>query len=243
MAQATLVDTQIKEGKRLIDRLHYEGVTVNGAAWIKESESGDWYLYLITPLVTEEGDRKPAYRQVNDVISEMEKEGFGMDPFAKKVIGPHDPVAKAIVANRSGSPTGPPNPFYGSRLGDLAIDEAYIYPRPPTHEEAGGIKVWECGGIDPKPGIGPAGLCRVLLMDLGSQTILERSDRTYRGVMHKPQPLSGGQIEVTWTEGGLVRIVGSAADHCWKWSQPRGTWVEGGCPPDEVAKVIITAMG
>ena len=135
MAQATLVEMQINEGQRLIDRLVQEGVAVTAAAWVKESESGDWYLYLVTPLVSEGGGKRPAYHRINTVIREMHKEGFGMDPYDKKVIGPHDRIAKDMVANRGGRPGGPPTPFRGSRLGDLAVEETYIYPRPATAEK------------------------------------------------------------------------------------------------------------
>jgi hypothetical protein len=131
MAQATLVEIQINEGQRLVDRLVQAGVAVTAAAWVKESEGGDWYLYLVTPLVAEGGGKRPAYHRINAVIREMLKEGFGMDPFAKKVVGPHDPVARDIVANRNGRPGGSPTPFRGTRLGELAVDEAYIYPPPP----------------------------------------------------------------------------------------------------------------
>jgi hypothetical protein len=131
MAQATLVEMQINEGQRLIDRLTQEGVDVTAAAWVKESESGDWYLYLATPLVSEAGGKRPAYHRINSVIREMQKEGFGMDPFEKKVIGPHDPIAKDIVANQSDRSGRPLTPFRGSQLGDLAVEEAYIYRRAP----------------------------------------------------------------------------------------------------------------
>jgi hypothetical protein len=122
----------IKDGQRLIDRLAKEGVAVTAAAWVKESESGDWYLYLATPLVTDDGGKRPVYHRVNEAISELQEEGFGMDPFAKKVIGVHDPIAADMVAHRAGRPGGPPTPFRGSRLGDLAVEEAFIYPRPAT---------------------------------------------------------------------------------------------------------------
>jgi hypothetical protein len=131
MAQATLVELQINEGQRLIDRLAQAGIIVTAAAWVKESESGDWYLYLATPLVSEGGGKRTAYHRINTVIREIQKEGFGMDPFAKKVIGLHDPIARDMAANRGGRSGGPPTPFRGSRLGDLAVEEAYIYP-PPT---------------------------------------------------------------------------------------------------------------
>ncbi|MBI1915981.1 MAG: hypothetical protein HYS12_14785 [Planctomycetes bacterium] len=241
MAQAALVEMQIKEGQTLIERLTHEGIEVTAAAWIKESESGDWYFYLATPLVSEGGATKAAYRRVNAVIREMEKEGFGMDPFEQKVIGPHNPIARDMVAHR-GRLTRTPKRFWGSRLGNLAIEEAYIYPPPPaTPEELAGIQLWECGRIELRPGIGPAGLCRVVVIDLQTQTVVQR--RTYRGTMANPQSLVDGQLEVTWAEGGAVRIIGAAAAQRWRWSQPRGNWEEGGQPPDEVLQAIFTAMG
>jgi hypothetical protein len=244
MAQATLVEMQIQDGQRLIDRLAREGVPVTAAAWVKESESGDWYLYLATTLVSESGGKRPAYRRVNAVIREMQKEGFGMDQFEKKVISPHDPIAKDIVANRSGRPGGAPTLFRGSRLGELAVEEAYIYPPLPTPEEEAGIELWECGGIQLKPGIGPAGRCRVVVIDLKNQTVLQ--NRTYRGPMANSQSLSEGQGEVTWAEGGAVRIIGTGLDSSkqrWVWSQPRASWEQGGRPPDQILQAIFTSMG
>jgi hypothetical protein len=166
MAEATLVDMELKEGQRLIDRLAQEGVVVTAAAWVKESESDDWYLYIVTPLVGEEGEKRTAYHRVNEVIREMQEEGFGMDPFAKKTIGPNDPIAKDLIAHREGRPGGSPIPFRGSRLGDLDIEEAYIYPRSPTPEEAAGMQLWEHGEVELRPRIGPAGLCRDVVIDL-----------------------------------------------------------------------------
>jgi hypothetical protein len=247
MAQATLVEMQVNEGQRLIDRLAQEGVAVTAAAWAKESESGDWYLYLATPLVGEEGATRPAYLQVNRVIREMQKEGFEMDPFAKKVIGPHDPIARDMVLNRGGRPGGHPSLFRGSRLGELDVEEAYIYPPPPTPEQAAGIQLWECGGITVKPGIGHAGLCRVVVIDLENQSVLKDSDRNYRGPMDNPQTLRQGKLEVTWVQGGALRIVdsniGLASSHRWRWSQPRMVWEEGGCPSDNIVQAVLAAMG
>src|SRR6266852_5971064 len=120
MAQTALVEMQIKEGQTLIERLTHEGIEVTAAAWVKESDSGDWYLYLATPLVGEDRATRPAYRRVNTVIREMENEGFGMAPFEQKVIGLHDPIAKALISHRNTRPGGPPTPFRGSRLGELA---------------------------------------------------------------------------------------------------------------------------
>jgi len=61
MAQIPLVETQLKDGQTLIDRLTRDGIAVKAAAWALESESGDWYLYLATPLVPEGGGTRNAY--------------------------------------------------------------------------------------------------------------------------------------------------------------------------------------
>src|SRR5262249_50714124 len=135
MAQTALVETQIKEGQTFLDRLTHEGIEVTAAAWVKESDGGYWFLYLATPLVREEGAKDSAYRRVNNVLRKMEDEGFRMNAIEKKVIGPHDPIAKDMIANRKTHPGGPPTPFQGYRLGELYVDEAYIYPPPATPEE------------------------------------------------------------------------------------------------------------
>jgi hypothetical protein len=132
MAQGTLVELQLKEGQRLIDRLLHEGVAVTAAGWLRETESGEWYLYLATPLVVEGGGKRAAYRRVNDVIRDMERDGFSIDPFEIKVIGSHDPIARDLVAQQAGRPARTPTRFRGSRLGELAVEESYIYP--PTAE-------------------------------------------------------------------------------------------------------------
>jgi hypothetical protein len=136
MDQAALVEMQIQDGQRLIERLAQEGVAVTAAGWVKESESGLWFLYLATPLVGDDGATRPAYRRVNTLIRAMQKEGFGIDPLEIKVIGPHDPIARDMAAQRDGRLARTPAWFRGSRLGELAVEEAYIYPPTAEPEEA-----------------------------------------------------------------------------------------------------------
>jgi hypothetical protein len=240
MAQATLVELQITEGQRLIDRLIRAGVDVTAAAWVKESDSGDWYLYLVTPIVAADGATRPAYRRVNNVIREMQEEGFGMDPFEKKVVGPHNAIAKDIMANRGGRPGGPPTPFRGSRLGDLPVEEAYIYPPSPTPEEIVGMQLWDCGDMTLKPGVGLMGRCRVVVIDVATNDRLK--DSKYHGIMADPMFLESGKLEVTWAEGGALRIVDSSSSQRWRWSQARITWDESGCPPNRIWEPILAVM-
>jgi hypothetical protein len=139
MAQATLVEMQITDGQRLIDRLIREGVAVTAAGWVKESESGDWYLYLATSLVGEGGGTTPAYRRLIAVIRAMQEEGFWIDPFEIKAIGPHNPIARDMVAHRGRRPAPIPTRFRGARLGELSVEEAFLYPPTANPEEVVGV--------------------------------------------------------------------------------------------------------
>jgi hypothetical protein len=128
MDQGPLVAMQLEDGQRLLDRLAAEGVEVTAAFWAKESEYGEWYLYLVTPLVGENGVTRAAYRRVIAVTDALRRQGFEFDPFEVKAIGPSDPIAKAAVAARDRSPGRRLTRFRGSRLGELDVEEAYIYP-------------------------------------------------------------------------------------------------------------------
>jgi hypothetical protein len=139
MDQVALVETQIQDGQRLLDRLARVGVLVTAAAWVKESESGQWFLYLVTPLVGEDGAKRPAYRRVNAVVRLLQQEGFTIDPFEIKVIGPHHPFARDLLAYWDRRPIRTPTWFRGSRLGELAVEVAYFYPLRTGPKEAAGV--------------------------------------------------------------------------------------------------------
>lgn len=128
MDQGPLVELQIQDGQRLIDRLVGEGIAVTVACWVKESESGQWFLYLATPLVGPDGATRPAYRRVIAVIRVLHQEGFGIHPLEVKVIRPTSPVAEAVLAWQRQHPGKRPTWYRGTRLGELDIEGAYIYP-------------------------------------------------------------------------------------------------------------------
>lgn len=102
------------------------------------------------------------------------------------------------------------------------------------------MQIWQCGRIELKPGIGPAGRCRVVVIDRDNQTVVQ--DRRYHDTMANPPSLLHGQVAVTWCEDGAVRILGSAAKERWMWSQPRVAWEQGGCPPAKILDAILTAV-
>jgi hypothetical protein len=70
MDTVTLVEAQIEDGQRLLDRLVEEGLVVRAACWVKPVEEDRWSLYIATPVVDEKG-AAPAYRQVYRVLRSL----------------------------------------------------------------------------------------------------------------------------------------------------------------------------
>jgi hypothetical protein len=126
MDQSALVILQMDEGKQLINQLLAEGVPVTGAGWLKETENDQWYLYLVTPLVSKDGATKGAYRRVNHVLGQM-TELSNIRWLEIKVIAPTDPVAQAILDVRGRYPGKRTVAFRGSQLGGVHVEGAYIY--------------------------------------------------------------------------------------------------------------------
>lgn len=128
---------QIRDGQRLIERLAAEGIAVTAAGWVQESDGSLWYLYLVTPLVNKKEDTLPAYRRIGPIIVEMQKEGSWIEPSDVKAIGPHDPIARDMVAHWGRRRARTPMRFQAWRLGELAVEDACIYPPTADPKEAG----------------------------------------------------------------------------------------------------------
>ena len=137
MDQIFLVNGQIDSGSKLIDRLAADGFGVELAFWLKESESGQSYLYLATPELDQRGIAS-AYMAVQTVVGRMPE--LGMDPLDVKLVGVGGSVAVAarkVVTPKAGAgefAVRNPKPypgitrFGGSSLGGLGIEGAVIYP-------------------------------------------------------------------------------------------------------------------
>lgn len=128
MDQAPLVEAQFNDGQKLLDRLFEAGIAL-GAAWVKESEAWQWYLYLVTPLVGEDGATTPAYGRVLEVYR-APPQPLAVDRFQLKVVGPTEPVGKAILEAQRGNRGRGLARYGGASLGGLSIDAAFIYPAP-----------------------------------------------------------------------------------------------------------------
>src|SRR5262245_2433826 len=95
MDQSTLVETQVDDGKKLLDRLVEEGIPVTAAAWLKEKDGGYWFFYIASPLVNARRGPLAAYRRVDEVMSRLPEPPW-IGPSQIKLVEPSSPVSKAI---------------------------------------------------------------------------------------------------------------------------------------------------
>jgi len=112
MDQATLVEHQIDDVPKLIDELKVDNFDVKAAFWLYTSEAGQWFLYLVSDVV----DQK---------MKRLTK--LWIDPFEVKLVGTGDPVAKAVIDFVSKQHAPLATRVRGTNLGDVYIENAYIY--------------------------------------------------------------------------------------------------------------------
>jgi hypothetical protein len=129
MDKTTLVEGQINDGQKLIDRLAENGIAVTAAGWLKESEAGLWCLYLATPVVSNDEGPRPAYRSINAVIRAL-PEPLGFSPFQIKAVSSSGPIAEALRDFQRRHPAKYALPFGSGGVGGVSVDAGYIYPRP-----------------------------------------------------------------------------------------------------------------
>jgi hypothetical protein len=136
MDKTTLVDEQIADGKRLVDRLGEAGFPVTAAGWVRETERWRWHLYIVSPVVEDEGIGS-AYRRIHTLVRQM-PQPFTLGPFDVMAIGPHEPLAEAMVDLHRRHPGRSSYHFGGSHFGDVEVEAVYSYPPVAVAEQPDG---------------------------------------------------------------------------------------------------------
>ncbi len=91
MDTSALVENQIDDGLKLVNRLVADHFDVSVACWVRTSEEGDWFLYIASKTVDENG-LAAAYRDVYRVIQSMPD--IWIPKSQVKLIGRENPIAK-----------------------------------------------------------------------------------------------------------------------------------------------------
>lgn len=94
MDQGTLVENQIDDGRRFIERFAADGSEVQAAFWVKTAEEGLWFLYVVTELVDREGPAA-SYRAVHASLRKLGEPRVSSSLI--KVVSPMNPIAKDVL--------------------------------------------------------------------------------------------------------------------------------------------------
>jgi hypothetical protein len=125
MDQVALVERQIDDGQKLVEMLRAGGFDVTAAWWMKASEERLWFLYIASKEVDEKGIAA-AYRALSTARRGMEE--LWVDTFEVKLVGADKPITKDVLRAFGRHPGRMPLRYFGPPLGDVSVEEAYIYP-------------------------------------------------------------------------------------------------------------------
>jgi hypothetical protein len=109
---------------------------VKAIFWIRPHEENDWTLCIVSKTYDEKGPTV-SYRMVVDALPGIPHASIAISDV--KVIGENDPIAKDVLSIQDQQPGPMAVGSRQSRLGNVEIDEVYVYP-PGSGSEGVGTK-------------------------------------------------------------------------------------------------------
>lgn len=126
MDQSPLVNDQIDAGARFLGEFR-KYIPVKAAFWLKESDEGEWNLYVASDQITDD-NFDVVYGEVLRIAGHLHDPRF--DPFQVKLLGGDAPLAEAALDLNRRCPGPVATHVQGRMFGGLPLEEAYIYPSP-----------------------------------------------------------------------------------------------------------------
>lgn len=141
MDQGTLVERRIADGQRIVDQLAADGRSVRAAFWAKTSDEDLWYLYVVSEDVDTQG-AAAEYRAVYDTLKKLG--GCSVSFSEVKVLGPSNPIARAVISLASSVDLGALGHFGIGNVGGL--EEGWVYrTQPPSLAKSSQMTAEEVG--------------------------------------------------------------------------------------------------
>lgn len=125
MDQSCLVNNQIDEGFEIAKSLVADGVDLVVAFWAYSEEDGRWTLYF-APKVVDEKNRGEFYRRLNVRVSNDEDAWVSRSDISG--IREEKPLAQLALDIRKKHPGPMATRSRRKSLGDLGVEEVYVYP-------------------------------------------------------------------------------------------------------------------
>jgi hypothetical protein len=125
MGKAMLVDTDVKAGEALLNKLDRTKFDVKAALWFYMPDSEDWRLIIASPTVDAEGPKK-AYEKVQSQLQELEQQ-YVLTLANISVVSPSDNRVNILKAAVNTGPGVSHIRFTGNVINNVFIEDAYIY--------------------------------------------------------------------------------------------------------------------
>jgi hypothetical protein len=125
MDQGSLVAEQIEAGAQVAAEFD-KYLPLAAAFWLKDLELKRWHLYLASEQIND-STRYQAYGEVVRIFGG--KARTWIDMFQVKVVGVNEPVVRSVLELQQ-HPGQVGIHLWLRRLGDLMIEDGYIYPLP-----------------------------------------------------------------------------------------------------------------
>jgi hypothetical protein len=119
----TLVDRDLEEGQRALDRLAGEGIPVRAACLLKLQDRIKPSLYIATPLV----DLKGPIQAYRDVLAPLTSLDGMLDALDVSLVGEKHPLVQEVRSRNRRRGGGFVSPDFNT-FGGMAVDEVYVYP-------------------------------------------------------------------------------------------------------------------
>jgi hypothetical protein len=117
MYKTVLVNSDVENGRRIVERLEEKGWQITAAFWFHPEEEDRWQLIIVSPDVSDKGPRQlytTLWKLLDDFSNDPQNPfKFPLDDI--KVIGPYSLLYK-MVKERSGAVPK-----------DYSLEDAYIY--------------------------------------------------------------------------------------------------------------------
>ena len=131
MVKTSLVERDLKEGKRLLEALSKSksngtSFRVKAAFWLYRPESASWCLVIATPLVDEKG-RLATYVHLRKMLDSIQP--ISLSTHSITVMSPRDPLVKAFREAQRIAP-GSEGEFTRGMVGETYVEDAYLYRLP-----------------------------------------------------------------------------------------------------------------
>ena len=124
MGKATLVERDIGEGKRLLERLVGSGEKAPVALWLYDSDSESWRLVLAISQVAK-GARE-GYYFIGAILKEM-PQPFHLTLQDIKLVSPRDRLVKALLTDKRSARALTDRILPALKIGDAYLEGAYLY--------------------------------------------------------------------------------------------------------------------